>query len=1000
MSFNNTTLASLCSPSRAYNVTVFSANPNGPKRGIRRKLTAKSRAKVNAVRRTGACLSCRMLKVPCDIPDPENPGPCKRCLAIASRPQQKGLLAFRECIRTKIRDVNIFEHSLDIDFTSLNAPKLKSLLSKTVDPDECGPSLSLPEILSNIFTWMVPERSVGPERSIVGALICSEQFRQLHKDGGFMGGDLLEKFRVMIYSSTLAYVYDSGSREVYDSDLTMRDLHRITYAMGSDLLLYLDNALVPHQLAKMSQAQLSGLFVVIFGISLAVTYSTAVYDSPTFGAGTDTGGQTPKTLWHALQQHLSQMLAHHLVILGARLGLVLRGDSEKEVICSLMTGIIRRGNFVWVAQQRAVDSVESPAPSNISTSSSPSGRSDLAETTENTEELFVLNIPEADTKSDPTTGALGLKKLDSYRSTPVNVRSLQTIQNSLRAIVTDEDDQDPNETSGRSPQRVSASNGNTSPEESQEARRQARFFANKRASEAFRYRKSQRASTPAQVSNTAKDATSTIMPMASSNTTSGAESGSSNNHDDTSSTNATSSTPASPFYPLSTDLDLDMDLDADPFGIGWLPDPEPQLETELEAPVSASDSHSESTLESGSPKDQGTASQSDSHCLSIPNCLQRGWSRPPSSTWPIAQSPPTTRPDPGYEPSPPRANTSPTSNNNNYIQSTPSGWFAQEQVPTVPSPNLPPPAPSIWDVQNIGIPPSLQPPTNTTSSSSTTGGKDPYMWGVQSAPRIPTQFQNPSSNTARQTDSNTYPPNVSTDHKAPVWACQQQFLLPPRQQPTNSSSGGNTDSFPLVRSVWASQQQQQRRQQAMRSQAIRCNSPDGPPTTWASQQVALPPRRTSPNSNDTSTSFEAPSIWGSQQAVYIPPPEPPQTNSRADTSTSNNNSAPIPTNHIWGSQQGWQSQPTYSYPPPPPPPRATATTGSEDESDFGRNREKKWPGERFIPSPQRFAAYRYPNENTSIPNLSLDNDTNGGEGNSAKFSNSSYFGPVKKRPVI
>ncbi|KAM7220561.1 hypothetical protein V8F06_004150 [Rhypophila decipiens] len=291
MSFSNTTLASFCTPSRAYNVTVFSANPNGPKRGICRKLTAKNRAKVNAVRRTGACLSCRMLKVPCDIPDPENPGPCKRCLAIASRPQQKGLLAFRECIRTKIRDVNIFEHSLYIDFTSLHSPKLKSLLSKTVDPAECGPSLSLPEILSSIFTWMVPEKSIGPERSIVGALICSEQFCQLHTDGGFMGGELLEKFRIMIYSSPLAYVYDSGLREVYHSDLTMRDLHRITYAMGSDLLLYLDNALVPHQLAKMSQAQLSGLFVVIFGISLAVAYSTAVYDSPTFGAGTDTGGQ-------------------------------------------------------------------------------------------------------------------------------------------------------------------------------------------------------------------------------------------------------------------------------------------------------------------------------------------------------------------------------------------------------------------------------------------------------------------------------------------------------------------------------------------------------------------------------------------------------------------------------------------------------------------------------------------------------------------------------------
>lgn len=64
MPSKNTTLAGFCSASRAYNVTVFSADPSGPKRGIRKKLSAKDRAKVHAVRRTGACLSCRMLKVP------------------------------------------------------------------------------------------------------------------------------------------------------------------------------------------------------------------------------------------------------------------------------------------------------------------------------------------------------------------------------------------------------------------------------------------------------------------------------------------------------------------------------------------------------------------------------------------------------------------------------------------------------------------------------------------------------------------------------------------------------------------------------------------------------------------------------------------------------------------------------------------------------------------------------------------------------------------------
>ena len=57
-------LAGICSVSRGYKVTIFSANPDGPKRAGRRKLNTQERSKVHAVRKTGACLSCRMLKVP------------------------------------------------------------------------------------------------------------------------------------------------------------------------------------------------------------------------------------------------------------------------------------------------------------------------------------------------------------------------------------------------------------------------------------------------------------------------------------------------------------------------------------------------------------------------------------------------------------------------------------------------------------------------------------------------------------------------------------------------------------------------------------------------------------------------------------------------------------------------------------------------------------------------------------------------------------------------
>ncbi|KAM7201241.1 hypothetical protein V8F20_004987 [Naviculisporaceae sp. PSN 640] len=572
MPFKNTTLAGFCSSSRAYDVKVFSADPSGLKRATRRELNAKDREKVHAVRRTGACLTCRMLKVPCDVPDPENPGPCKRCLAIASRPHQKGLLAFRE--------------SLDIEYTSLQSPKLLTLLSKTVDRTQGVFSLSVPEIMSNIFTWMSPDQTKVPERSIVGALICSDQFHDSARNDGFLGGELLEKFRVMVYSSSLAYVYNSGSREIYDSDLTMRDLHRITYAMGSDLLLFLDTALVPHQLAQLSQEQLTGLFVVIFGIALAVAYSTAVYDSPTFSTGVETGGDTPRTLWQALQQHLSQMLAHYLVILGARLGLVLRGDSEKQIISSLMSAIIYRGKFVWVAQQRAL---ELPEPS-----ASPS--TPLTETTEKTEELFVLNIPDDEAKVDPTVGALGLRRLDSYRSTPVKVRSLQTIQNTLKPIIPSDNDQEPdlrrchNKVVKERPLRDDRSCPTA--RRSNQARLHAiRAARNKRRLEACSHRSQTeplghvQASTPTIANGDTytfqiSQAGSTSSPTSAT----GSDGITSPNGDATASSTTSAANASSPFEPVTTDLDFDMNLSSDPFGLGWLPEPEPEPEPEPKLP--------------------------------------------------------------------------------------------------------------------------------------------------------------------------------------------------------------------------------------------------------------------------------------------------------------------------------------------------------------------------------------------------------------------------------
>lgn len=298
--------------------------------------------------------------------------------------------------------------ALGADFTFLKAPKVISLMSKTIDSAQVAPS-RLDEMVSNVFTWMLNEAAL--EQSIV-SILCSNRFRELSQD--LLGAELSVRFRAMLYSSSLAYVYDS--RAMYDSDLSVEDLRRITYAMGSELLLYIDTLLAPHHLAKLPHDHLRIFFLVILGITLAVAYSAALYDSPSYGIGSPElyDGNIPKTLWQAMQQHLTQMMAHYLVVLASRLSLVLRRASEREFLSSLMTGLIRRGAFVWVAQQRVVSWSAQDAHSN-------------------TEDLFVLKIPQT-TNMDPTTNAISKTELDSFRSAPVNVAGLQTMQNSLRAV--------------------------------------------------------------------------------------------------------------------------------------------------------------------------------------------------------------------------------------------------------------------------------------------------------------------------------------------------------------------------------------------------------------------------------------------------------------------------------------------------------------------------------------------------------------------------------------
>jgi hypothetical protein len=295
--------------------------------------------------------------------------------------------------------------ALGVEVTPLDAPKLERLLAKTITSENASPSLE--SMVSDVFTWILNNKPL--DQSIVG-MLCSNRFSELSRAP--VDTEFAAKFQALLYSSTLAYVY--ASRTTYDYELSINHLHRITYATGSDILQYIDKKLSPHILAKLTRQQLRVMFLVLFGVTSAIAYSVAIEDSPDFpGVPELYDGQIPKTLWDAMQQHLVQIMAHHLVLLAHRLKLTFPEGSERHALSSSMTGITQRGVFTWVAEMM---------PTRPSKSVFPGGD----------DELSRLLIPTS-ANSDPTMNFEG-EHFESYRSGQVSAGELKTVENSLRPV--------------------------------------------------------------------------------------------------------------------------------------------------------------------------------------------------------------------------------------------------------------------------------------------------------------------------------------------------------------------------------------------------------------------------------------------------------------------------------------------------------------------------------------------------------------------------------------
>lgn len=303
--------------------------------------------KAKAVRKQGACLRCKVLRIECSLESP-----CKPCLSSALKGFERRVLSFTYCIHTRYAEVNIFEGSLEDPHI---APKAALLLARHTPPP--GSFLSNEDFDLLSTTWLTePNTNIGLG-SVVGFLSSPGQLAPLDEA---VDDSISSDFRVFLLSTSLS---QCGWQ---DHDISLQELDALSYTFGSRLINRLDRILTPQFLAKLDTDAVKAVFLLILGTNLAVTYAAHVTSTSTSFPhhALAPNYQSNPSLWVSMKEHLCHMLGHHLIFVGSRLGVKFVTGDERDIIEKATRRWNKPDTFVWANAllDTAVSSLEEPPP--------------------------------------------------------------------------------------------------------------------------------------------------------------------------------------------------------------------------------------------------------------------------------------------------------------------------------------------------------------------------------------------------------------------------------------------------------------------------------------------------------------------------------------------------------------------------------------------------------------------------------------------------------------
>ncbi|KAL9608518.1 MAG: hypothetical protein Q9167_006657 [Letrouitia subvulpina] len=174
---------------------------------------------------------------------------------------------------------------------------------------------------TDFSTWMITDDVHPVATSRVGIFSradCQDLLRS------YLSDDLCINFRLLVKISSLIYNGNESPHPYFDRErlILMRSL------VGTRLLKSLEATLKSSILTKASREQLTGLFMVLLGVIIAVSYTVTISTEEA-------------------RCGLSRLLAHHMVVIGERIGLLDCDVKKQQIVGDCRNLWNKTGHFEW-----------------------------------------------------------------------------------------------------------------------------------------------------------------------------------------------------------------------------------------------------------------------------------------------------------------------------------------------------------------------------------------------------------------------------------------------------------------------------------------------------------------------------------------------------------------------------------------------------------------------------------------------------------------------------